>query len=451
MATTAPARKLGAGARRWLGWVPAGVALLATVALLAGYGVPARDLAAFAAYLLLAIALPGTLLWRAGRGRPGLLPADVAAGTAVGYAVEVLAYVAARAAGAPRLALLAPVAVLVAFATAPRLRRHWRGSGRRVPTGWAWAVAGAVLFAVAHGAVTFFRGHGLAPPGNAAPYVDLPFHLALAGELKHHVPPVIPYVAGEPLRYHWFVYADLAATSWATGIELQTLLYRLSLPPMLAASLVGVAALGRALSARWWVGPVAVLTTLVWSVPTPYAWLATAGYDGEVLRTVWLSPTQTFGAALFAATVLALLDLLRDGSGGARPWALFVLLLVALTGAKATYVPLLLAGCGLVLLGHGWSARRVHRPALLAFALSGAALAFAQAVLFAGATTGLGLAPLAAATQTPLAATTGLAGGRGLALAAAVVVCLVGWAGLWAGAARRVGRGGSADRADPAV
>ena len=33
------------------------------------------------------------------------------------------------------------------------------------------------------------------------------------------MPPQVPWVAGEPLQYHWYGYLHLAATSWVTGIE----------------------------------------------------------------------------------------------------------------------------------------------------------------------------------------------------------------------------------------
>ena len=88
------------------------------------------------------------------------------------------------------------------------------------------------------------------------------YHLALIGELRHHVPPAIPYVTDVPLAYHWFFYAEAAATSWATGIEPIVLLYRLSGLPMFAAFVVLTAMAARRLTDRWWTGPLAVAIAL---------------------------------------------------------------------------------------------------------------------------------------------------------------------------------------------
>src|SRR6185369_17873582 len=228
----------------------------------------------------------------------------------------------------------------------------------------AWALSGA-LGVVVFWSCKFFRGYGLSWPSYAAPDTDAPFHLALLGGAKHHMPMSSPWVSGEPLLYHWFVYAEMAATSWVTGIEPRLLLLRLSLLPMLAGFAVLVAALGRRLCGSWWAGAAAVAGTLFVLGPNPYGWPLDAFYtglafgpvdDGSALRlTVWTSPSQTFGALLFAALMLVLLDVLA--SGGGRRWVGFALLLLAVMGAKATFLPLLLAGL-LTVLGVGLVLRR---------------------------------------------------------------------------------------------
>ena len=113
--------------------------------------------------------------------------------------------------------LLWPIATIAGFLAIPRLRVHWRGDGTRAPIWWSWSLAAMLAFLLAFSAVTFFGSHPLV--GSATPYLDMTYHLALVGELRHHVPPAIPYVVDVPLAYHWFFYADAAATSWATGIS----------------------------------------------------------------------------------------------------------------------------------------------------------------------------------------------------------------------------------------
>ncbi|MEU6793398.1 hypothetical protein ABZ907_17005 [Nonomuraea wenchangensis] len=223
------------------------------------------------------------------------------------------------------------------------------------------------------------------PVGKA--YVDMPYHLALLGEVKRQVPPTFPSVLGEPLPYHWFVYAEMAATSWVTGIEPVTLVYRLSTLPMTAALVVLVAAVGRRVGGSWAAG--------VGAVGVTYFLFGPVLQDGVVFTTrsmftAWASPTQTFGALLFAPVVLLLVRGVRG-----RAWVVLVLLVAVLAGAKATFLPLLLAGAVLVA-GVRWAVeRRVPGRWLGVAGLTLGGLVMAQAVLFGRGTQGTEIAPFA--------------------------------------------------------
>ncbi|AQZ66828.1 hypothetical protein BKM31_40105 [[Actinomadura] parvosata subsp. kistnae] len=319
----------------------------------------------------------------AGAGRGWAAAEEVAGGLALGYAVEVLAYIPARAVGMPLLVVVPPVVVIGAFVCVPELRRHWRreAGGERVPVWCAWVLAGIVAFLVVWSALFQFR-----VPVEAG-YVDLPYHLALVGEVKQHVPPAMPAVLGEPLAYHWFVYADLAATSWVTGIEPVTLVYRLAMLPMAAAMVVLVAAVGRRLGGSWAAGAAAAGVTYFLFSPELVDEVV---FSSRSMFTVWTSPTQTFGALLFAPLVLLL-------TSGGRIWVGPGVLLVALTGAKATYLPLLLAGL-LVVIAVRWVVeRRVPGRWLGVAGLTLACLLFAQLVLFGRGAQGMSVSPLATA------------------------------------------------------
>lgn len=364
---------------------PAAVVCAVAVVAFLTTGVTAGDLAAFAAWLGLGVMLPGTLLWRALTG--GRAPGGLAAGLAFGYAVEVLAYIPARAAGVPMLVLVPPIAVVAAFACVPGLRRHWRGdAGRdRMPVWCAWTVAAIVGYLVVWSTLFLYR----VPVGRA--YVDMPYHLALVGELRRHVPPTLPSVLGEPLPYHWFVYAEMAATSRVTGIDPETLVYRLSTLPMAAATVVLVVLLGRRLGGSWGAGAAAAGVT--------YFLFGPVLVDGVVFSTrsmftVWASPTQTFGALLFVPVVLLL-----TGERTRGGWVALCVLLAALCGAKATYLPLLLAGVVLVVAVRGLVKRRLPGAWLGAAALTLGFLVFAQGVLFAGGSQGTAVAPFATVRQ----------------------------------------------------
>jgi hypothetical protein len=434
------------------GWLPTVLVLLFSVLVLSFYGVSAGSLAAFGSYLLGGVSMPGTLLWRALYGRSRWFVEEIAAGTALGYALEVLTYIAARRLGHPLAVVLWPATVILAFLVVPRLRRHWRGPGPagRAPLWWSWAICGVIGFVVAWNALTFFRSEGLTWPWYTAPYVDMPYHLALIGEIKHHMPPMIPFVAGQPLDYHWFVYAEMAATSWVTGIEPQTLLCRLSPLPMMAVFIVLIAIIAQRIAGRAWAGPAALLITYLALAPGPYRWylhaVVTGRYplveDGTLVRlSDWssplVSPTQTFAAALFAPAMLLLVDLLRGSGRGAGRWSLFAVLLAAVMGTKATYVPLLAAGLTGLLVVHLALRRRVHATALRAAALTALALPFAQFVLFGGASQGMRAAPLFTMQQVTIARITGL-GGRAAAhaewpLLVIALITLICWTFIWCG------------------
>jgi hypothetical protein len=451
-ARTGRSRRCGRDVLR-SGWPPAGVVLVLAIAVLHRYGVSVRETAVFGCFAVLCGTVPGTLLWRALRGGSRFFGEDVAAGTAVGHAITVLTYIPARWIGLPRLVLAWPVLTITVFLIVPKLRSYWRAGRRtgRVPVFFSWGLAALMGHTVVSSGTSFFRDHGLTWPGYGAPYVDMPFHLSLIGELKHHMPPTSPSVLGEPLYYHWFVYADMAATSWGTGIEPQTLLYRLFLLPVLASWLVLIAAIALRLTGRWWPGLVALALAGLVVGPNPWSWAPPLG--GElVLRygIPWQSPTHAFATTLFAAVVLLLVNLFRlpGAAAGRVPWTLLGILLAAVLGAKATFLPMLLVGLVAVVAGTFLVDRRLHRPALVAALATLVCLVFAQVVLFGGASDGAVVHPLsmfgtvaanAAATADPaltLRAVVVAAGAFGL--------CCV-WAGLFGLVLRPKGPGGLLD------
>ncbi|WP_425465356.1 hypothetical protein, partial [Nonomuraea mesophila] len=111
-------------------------------------------------------------------------------------------------------------------------------------------------------------------------------------------------------------------------------------------------------------------------------------FTSRSMFTAWASPTQTFGALLFAPVVLML-------AGGRLSRVALAVLLLALTGAKATFLPLLLAGLVLVLVVRGFVERRVRAEWALAAALTLGSLLIAQFVVFGRGAQGTAVAPFA--------------------------------------------------------
>lgn len=418
------------------GWVPALGLAICTVGVLVRYDTPIPDVFAFGVYVAVGIALPGMLWVRRLRGRAAHVSEDLTLGLTAGYAVEIASYVVARALGLPLLFLAWPIVTFALFAAVPRLRRYWRGSGERAPIWWSWSLSLILGVLLIYSAGTFFATHHLT--GADAPYIDMPYHLALIGELRYHVPPAIPYVAGQSLNYHWFYYAEVAATSWATGIEPVELLYRLSGLPMFVAFVVLTAAAARRLTGAHWGGPVAVAVALFGTVAGPYGWTGTPVVDTHTLAFTWISPTNLFGLAMFAATILLFIDLFR-ATGRVRrgSWLLVALFLFGIAGAKASLLPILIVGLLAVLVGVAISRRRMDRRAAASLILAVAALGLATLVLYRGATGGLviGLRSIRSfpVVDQPLAG-----GAPGLS---SLIVPIVGslvalglWSFLWAGA-----------------
>ncbi|HKD97819.1 MAG TPA: hypothetical protein VKB69_09475 [Micromonosporaceae bacterium] len=378
------------------GWVPCAIVLAATALTVHWYGVSVRDIAAFSGYSALAVTLPGTLLWRLMMRRAGHIGVDAAAGTAVGYAVEIPAYVLARALDVPLAVLAWPVVTIVLFAAVPSLRRHWRGSGERMPAGISWSVAALMLYALVNSALSAFRVEAVSGSLASAPYVDDMFQLALVSELRHHFPATMPYLTGTPLQYHWYVHAHGAAASWVTGIEPQVLLLRLLPLPMLYMVVLLFVGLARTLTRRWWPGLLAYGLSSVAAATSPYAWTRSPFPPGSVLSVAWYSPTQTFAAALFAALVLVVVELLRGTAApGPGPWIAAALLAGAVAGAKATFLPILACGLALAVLVGLIARRRPGRAAGMLGIVAGW-LVFAQLGLYGGGDQGMEVAPLSA-------------------------------------------------------
>jgi hypothetical protein len=437
-----PARRLP------LAWAPpVALAVLITIGL-AFYRVPVLTTGIFAVYLILGIILPGTLLWRAVRGRSGWFVEDVAAGLAVGYSCEVLVYIGARSLGVPALVVGWSVLTVAAFLAVPKLRRHWHGSGRaedRTPFWWSLILSACAAVIFFWSCIRFFRTHDLVEPGMLSPDADSPFHLALLDDAKYHFPLMSPWLPDQPVLYHWFVYAEMASTSWITGIEPHTLLVRLSPLPMLFGLVALMGVLGKRLTGKWWAGAAAAVTTFFVLTPSPYQWplhswfssFGTNAYeDGSSLRAqLWTSPTQTFGAVLFAGLALVLVEAMTQRS---KPrWALVVLLTAAVTGAKATFLPMLLAGLLLVVAVRLVTRRRVDPGALFAAGVTFLALLFAQFVLFGGASQGMAIDPLHFAQITGASYTTQFAS-PDLAhpmwrLVLVALITFVCWACIWPG------------------
>ena len=101
------------------GWLAALLLLLATAATLHYYDTSARAIAMFTAYSIFAITLPGMSIWRGLLGRSSHISTDLAAGTALGFAIEIPVYPICRTAGVPLAMIAWPAATYLASPSRP--------------------------------------------------------------------------------------------------------------------------------------------------------------------------------------------------------------------------------------------------------------------------------------------------------------------------------------------
>jgi hypothetical protein len=344
---------LGQVGERALPWL---VALGVASAALLQTGTPALDIARYALYWSVGVVLPGLLVVRATLGTRGNWPEDVALGALAGLALEMVAFAMWSLVGLQQQLWLWPIAVVVIFVAVPRLRRHWRiDAPNPLPRLWSWGVGSAIVACTLSVRRSAFAAP--LPPAGGFYNQDITWHLSIVHELTRSFPPQVPQVAGESLRYHWFSHVHLAAAHLMSGVPEATVVLRLWIIPLLAVTALIGARLAMELSGRWWSGPVAAWTLIVFEGTSL---LPVLGEAGVIFPT---SPSQVYVLPLVLGVAIVITRALR-GTRLRAGWVLLVLLLVASAGAKPTAMPLVLAGTCLAGLSLVHQRRRQWRSAL---------------------------------------------------------------------------------------
>ena len=329
-------------AELWV-FLPLGAVMLLLLASAREYGAPGGELLTAVAGVLLLQTLPGALVWRAIRPERGWLIEDIAVGTAIGAALAVPSQVAAVAVGATWLTWAVPVGLVILLASLRRCRqRILRATSERLPGGWGLGVAASTVVASAR-AVQFFADQPFRWEGWAAPYVDLPYHLGLVGEVAHQWPLSYPQLAGDDLHYHWFSHAWTANVASNSSAGLDVALGRVT-PLILAVVLPTLTAtVAMRLSGFVWTGPAAAALGFAATD------LTVSGLGSGSIPLTPYSPSQGFGV-LMLLPVLSLLALRWRGQASRGAGPVLVLVLVVGGGAKGTVLPLLMAGMVMSLL-----------------------------------------------------------------------------------------------------
>lgn len=393
---------MGQGRPAYVRWAPMAFTLAFAAALLLRAGTSPLDLLRYAAYVSLALILPGTLVYRALRRRPHTLVEDLAMGAAIGLVLELAAWALFSVLDIRGWVWLWPALVIIPFAAVPGLRRHWRVRDYTVvPPGWSWAVAGVVCFFTAYLAMVFLDRNPILPPSeNTLQYVDLAYQLSLAGEAKHNFPINLPQVAGEPLYYHWFGYSHMAMTSLVGFIDLPVVALRLAIPALCAAAIVLTAVVGWRVSGRPYVGAVAAALFFVigeFNFTNP----VTMPFGTQATFVIWHGMSMIYSWVLVVALIALLADIVAGHDArqqvapiGRGAFALAALLLFASSGAKASTLPVVGVALLITAVVLFVVQRRVPRGVVVAGILTGAAQLFATAVLYRFQTYGVEIGPL---------------------------------------------------------
>lgn len=383
------------------GWVPAVLVWLLAAFLARAVGhVGGRDILAFTTYVVLCLTVPGTLVFR------WLLPApkrpfaeSVVLGTLTGYVIELPVYLTCRAAGLPLLTAAWPVLVVGLSLATRRGRGLWRQpQARRLPPAWSWSMAGLMAFTVVWVARNVWALSPVTRGSLASPYVDEPFHLAMIGEFRHHFPAQMPYVDGTPLFYHWLTYVHVAASSWITGIEPVVLFKVLTFTAVIAATVLGVAAVTNRLTGRLWPGLVVAALLVLASPVDVFGWSSgVSPWAGRRFLSglLFVGPTQTFAYVPFLLVLLLVVETLQARRVRLQVWGALAVLLFVLAGSKSTFLPTVLAGLLGTLAAGVVLRRRLPRNVLVLTALAIGAFLLAQRVFYGAGTRSLFWSPLA--------------------------------------------------------
>ncbi|MEP6666277.1 MAG: hypothetical protein ABJA81_07515 [Nocardioidaceae bacterium] len=373
------------------------------IAILLTYDVRALDLVQFTFYLAIAVALPGVFTWRLllqkfhtkDEDRPTWFE-DLSFGTILGFGIQLPLYLLGVWIDLPLLFWILPVVALVVSAT--RLGRSiWALPTNRLDPRASWALGAIILYGLYWLARNTFTMRPLSLPANQTPSVDETFHQALIAEAAHRFPPQIPFLLHTRLDYHWFGHAQIATSDHATGISSVVMLRELMPAVALALTVLGLGAVALRLTGRPIAAVIApgLLVAGAFNLIGPHyeSWVFTEPYMSKRFIS---SPSQSYGIMMSLPALMLILEVLRPDRKARRlTWTTLAITLLALSGSKATFMPIFLCGAVAVWIFQLLVRRKIDWTVAALVVLLAAVTAFAQIVLFGGQGGGMSLDPFA--------------------------------------------------------
>jgi hypothetical protein len=298
------------------------------------------------------VLLPGSVTYAAlrrgdSRGR------WLTVGVPIGFSLCAIAFVASKLTGTWRLFQLYPFGfiVLAGFLMArgnPKLERD-RSIGLRKSAGRACALAGLLAAVMA---LLYVEAYVRFPLPSVRPALvdcrqDMVYWVSLTAEIKHHWPPMQPWISGEPVSYHYFAYAHMAALSYLTGLSVEHVVLRFAVIPIMTLLTLQLVYLGYCVGGSFAVGLVTAGIPLLLRDPIPHR-VSLAG-GASLFANLIESPSFLLGAVF----MLAILIEVSAGPGGDSRWSdrkvafdlnvrrmiVFGLLFLGAAGAKGSVAP----------------------------------------------------------------------------------------------------------------
>jgi hypothetical protein len=402
LSDTPPMRRLAVG--------PVGLVIATVLLVWFASGVGAGDIARFLGYETAFIALPGTALLWALRGREGWL-LSLALGWPLGQTLEILAFSATAATGLRGLFVAYPIVVIVASALWIWRRPSAGPTGSRgdaVPRRVAWLMAAALALGLGYICLEFLPSVPLPSLAQSVSYyVDFPNFIGLIAEVRNHWPPTSPGLSGVPLHYQWFVFYQMAAINQVTNVSITTIAFRLDFVPTILVIGCQLFVVGRFIGRRAWVGVLAIVVAFFLGqldLTTDAAGPGASPFFDSFSFHLWASWTFPFGLTFFLGLLYVIAERVRattwHRSTDVRSWALIGLLMIGASGAKATILPVVVVGTGMYAVVVFVSKRTVPANALLVCGLGIAVFGATFAIVYGGGVPGTVIGPLASLQYT---------------------------------------------------
>jgi hypothetical protein len=401
-----------------------GPALLVTAVVVATWlfsGVAAFDIVRFLAYEFVFVALPGgSLLWVLRGRRSGFL-LTVALGWPLGQILEILAFSATAAVRLRVLFLVYPIVVIALSALLIARRRQIpvqrKASHAPMSPPLMWTAAAALSVGLIYIAFMFLPEVPLPSTTAAVSYTpDFVFFVGLSAQVLSHWPPSSAGLSGVPLNYEWFVFFQIAAIAQVTHLAVPTVAFRLDYVPTILVIGCQLLAVGRLLGRSAWTGLAAIAVVFLLG-PLDLTTDVSSGnpFFELFFFHLWASWTFAFGLTFLLALLYLISERLQSTTWRSRadigPWVLIGLLMIGAAGAKATILPVVIAGIGLYAGVMFVATRKLIAGAFATLGLGIVIFIATFKVIYGGGVPGTVIEPFAPlARAAPIIFVTGLAG-----------------------------------------